>query len=369
MELATLTNLNRTDKPYQVLDLDGQLVSDAPTIAPTRLVEMHRWMWLTRMFSDKIVALQRQGRATTFGPLNGQEASAVGIAAPLLAQDWLGGSYREVGSYMVKGIAPRAFIHGLRGYPLNELYSPEAHCLPFQIVIATQMLHMVGIAMAQKIKGSDAIAVGVCGDGASSEGDFNEALNFAGVFKAPAVLVVVNNGWAISVPRRLQSAAPTFAARGIGFGMPGVLVDGNDVLAVYKTMSEAAVRARAGDGPTLIECITYRTGAHTTADDPTRYVPREDVEYWKERDPIVRFRRYLFDRQLLDEAGEKEMVADIEAEINTAVQADEAETLPPPDAVFNYAFQELTPRLERQRGEMRRELEASEQQHQTRGTH
>jgi pyruvate dehydrogenase E1 component alpha subunit len=284
----------------------------------------------------------------------------------------MAGSYRDAGSYLYKGVSPRAFVHAFRGYPINEQWSKEANCLPYQIVIGTQPLHAVGLAMAAKIKGENSIAVGMCGDGATSEGDFNEALNFAGVFKAPIVLVVVNNGWAISVPRSLQTAAKTIASRGTGFGMPGYQVDGNDVLAVYQMMSQAAQRARSGEGPTLLECITYRTGAHTTADDPTRYVPRADLEYWKERDPIARFRAYLFERQLLDEAGEKEMVAGIEREIAEVVHADEAVPVPTPDYTFELAFQELTPRLQKQREEMRREmqfLKTRSENHQEKGAH
>lgn len=367
METEVITK-DKLDQPFQILDPSGQLVADAPDLPAEKLVAMHRSMWLARIFSDKIIAMQRQGRATTWGSLSGQEASAVGLAAPLQPQDWLAGSYREVGAYMTKGVTPRAFVRALRGYPINENYSKQANCLPFQIVIGTQTLHAVGLAMAAKIKGDDAIAVGVCGDGATSEGDFNEALNFAGVFKAPAVMVIVNNGWAISVPRKKQSAAPLLAMRGEGFGMPACLVDGNDVLAVYKVMSEAAARARAGEGPTLIECLTYRIGAHTTADDPTRYVPREELEYWKQRDPIARFRRYLFDRNILDEASEKALVESVEKEVADAVQADEAQPLPAPDHIFDLTFQQMTPRLHKQRLEMQQEIQTAHQG-QEGGTH
>src|SRR5205085_10282904 len=185
-------------------------------------------------------------------------------------------------------------------------YPRETHCLPIQIVIGTQMLHAVGLAMAAKIAGDPVVAVGVCGDGATSEGDFNEALNFAGVFQAPVVLVVQNNGWAISVPRHKQSAAQTLAARGAGFGIPSQLVDGNDILAVYDVMHKAIERARSGQGPTLIETLTYRIGAHTTADDPTRYRDAAEVEAWRARDPIARFEKFLLARGLLDETQVQE---------------------------------------------------------------
>src|SRR6202045_3301053 len=241
--------------PYQILDSEGNLVGDVPDLSDERMLALYRYMQLGRLFSNKIIALQRQGRATTFGSLVGQEATAVGLAAPLQQQDWLATSYREIASLIVKGVPVPTLVYSFRGFT-PENWPAETHCLPVQIVIGTQMLHAVGLAMAAKIAGDPAVAVGVCGDGATSEGDFNEALNFAGVFQAPVVLVVQNNGWAISVPRHKQSAASTLAARGIGFGIPSVLVDGNDILAVYDTVQQAVERARSGQGPTLVETLT-----------------------------------------------------------------------------------------------------------------
>jgi pyruvate dehydrogenase E1 component alpha subunit len=208
--------------------------------------------------------------------------------------------------------------------------------------------------MAAKIAGDPVVAVGVCGDGATSEGDFNEALNFAGVFHAPVVLVVQNNGWAISVPRHKQSAVQILAARGAGFGIPSVLVDGNDILAVYDVMQQAIERARSGQGPTLIETLTYRMGAHTTADDPTRYRDAAEVEAWRAKDPIERFRRFLMKRDVLTEAQDQQLIAAIEEEINEAVQV--AEAMPPlvPDSIFDFTWADLPPRLQEQRQDLLR---------------
>ncbi|HLZ59891.1 MAG TPA: thiamine pyrophosphate-dependent enzyme, partial [Ktedonosporobacter sp.] len=244
----TIQQIDSDMAAYQILDPEGNLVGNMPDLSPERLLMLYRFMHLGRAFSNKIIALQRQGRATTFGSLVGQEATSVGLAAPLQPQDWLATSYREISSLMVKGVPIPTLVYAFRGF--TPAYPAETHCLPIQIVIGTQMLHAVGLAMAAKISGDPTVAVGVCGDGATSEGDFNEALNFAGVFQAPVVLVVQNNGWAISVPRHRQSAAPTLAARGAGFGVPSVLVDGNDILAVYDVMQQAVERARAGHGPT-----------------------------------------------------------------------------------------------------------------------
>ena len=337
---------------YQVLDVEGNLVGEMPDLSAERLLALYRAMHLGRAFSNKIIALQRQGRATTFGSLMGQEATAVGLAAPLQSQDWLATSYREIASLLVKGVPLSTLVYSFRGF--SPAYPKEAHCLPIQIVIGTQMLHAVGLAMAAKIAGDPAVAVGVCGDGATSEGDFNEALNFAGVFQAPVVLVVQNNGWAISVPRSRQSAAPTLAARGIGFGVPSILVDGNDILAVYAVMQRAIERARSGQGPTLVEALTYRIGSHTTADDATRYRDAAEVEAWRAKDPLARFRLFLLQRNLLEEEHDRQLIAAVEAEINAAVAEAEAMPAPAPDDFFDYMAADLSPRLQEQRADLLR---------------
>src|SRR5437660_7490374 len=345
--------------PYQVLDEQGNLVGEMPDLSAERLLSLYRYMQLGRAFSNKIIALQRQGRATTFGSLAGEEAPAVGLAAPLQPQDWLTTSYRELVFLMVKGLPLPTLIYAFRGFT-PEHYPGENHCLPIQIVIGTQMLHAVGLAMAAKISGDKAVAVGVCGDGATSEGDFNEALNFAGVFQAPVVLVVQNNGWAISVPRNKQSAAPTLAARGAGFGIPSVMVDGNDILAVYDIMQKAIERARSGQGPTLVETLTYRIGAHTTADDPTRYRDPVEVKAWQAKDPITRFQRFLMRRDLLTEDRILQTVDELEEEVNEAVRL--AEAMPPmaPESFFGHTMANLSPRLEEQRADLLRYINQKE---------
>ena len=348
----TIQQIDPGTAAYQLLDVEGNLVGPMPDLDPEKLLELYRLMQLTRAFSNKIIALQRQGRATTFGSLAGQEATAIGLAAPLRPEDWLATSYREIGSLIVKGVPLSTLVHAFRGFA--PAYPAETHCLPVQIVIATQMLHAVGLGMAAKIAGDPVVSVGVCGDGATSEGDFNEALNFAGVFQAPVVLVVQNNGWAISVPRQHQCAAPTLAARGAGFGIPAVLVDGNDLFAVYETMRLAVERARAGQGPTLIETLTYRIGAHTTADDPTRYRDTAEVESWRVKDPIARFQRFLTRRNLLTPEQDDHFVEEVEAEINQAVNEAEEMPTPAPDSFFDYTAADLTPRLQAQREDLLR---------------
>jgi pyruvate dehydrogenase E1 component alpha subunit len=349
--------------PFQILDPEGNLVGEMPALSPERLLYFYRMMRLARAFSDRIIAMQRQGRATTFGSLTGQEAATVGLAVPLQPQDWLATSYREIASLIVKGVPLSTLVYSFRGYtPPN--WPAETRCLPYQIVIGTQIPHAVGLAMAARIAGDPVVAVGVCGDGATSEGDFNEALNFAGVFRAPVVIIVQNNGWAISVPRHRQSAAPTLAARGVGFGVPAALVDGNDILAVYETVRQAVERARAGDGPTLIELLTYRLGSHTTADDANRYRDPAEVEAWRAKDPIARLQKFLRRRDLLSEEQDEEIGASVLAEIDAAVR--EAEAMPPmaPDSFFDYVSATLPPRLQEQRAELLRFVAPSPSQRQ-----
>ena len=352
----TIQQVDASQVPYQILNAEGKLVGTLPDLSDERLLELYRSMQLGRTFSNKVVALQRQGRATTFGSLVGQEATAVGLAAPLQPQDWLATSYREIAALIVKGVPLSTMLYSFRGMTPAD-WPAESRCLPYQIVIGTQMLHAVGLGMAAKIAGEPTVSVGVCGDGATSEGDFNEALNFAGVFQVPVVLIVQNNGWAISVPRKKQSAAPSFAARGAGFGVPARLVDGNDILAVYDAVNQAVEHARSGQGPTLIETLTYRIGAHTTADDPTRYRDAAEVAAWQARDPIARFQTFLLERDLLSQSKIEQMLAEIEEQINRAVEAAESTPNMAPDCFFDYATAELTPRLQEQRADLLRHSE------------
>lgn len=335
---------------HQVLNAEGNLIGEMPNLSTDRLFALYKAMLLSRAFSNKIIALQRQGRATNSSISIGQEATGVGLAAPMQQQDWLAPSYREIPSLIVRGIPISTLFYMRRGY--TPAYPKEARCLPFQIVIGTQILHAVGLAMAAKISRKPEVAVGVCGDGATSEGDFNEALNFAGVFRVPAVIVIQNNGWAISMPRKRQCAASTLAARGAGFGIPSYLVDGNDLFAVYTIMQQALERARSGQGPTLIEALTYRMGAHTTADDPTRYRDHAEVEAWKAKDPIARVRRFLLTSDQLSEEQDQQLLEQVEAEINCAVA--DAEAMPPstPDSFFDDTFANPSQRLQEQRQDM-----------------
>jgi len=345
-----------TDEVHQVLTPSAEVVGDLPDLSASRMLQFYRWMVLGRTFSNRMVAMQRQGRMGTFAPLNGQEAASVGLAGPLKKEDWLVASYRENISYLVKGVPLLAIMKQWGGYITQE-YARKLNCPPFQVVLGTQTLHAVGVAQAIKYNKSQQVVVTACGDGATSEGDFNEALNFAGVFKVPIVFVVQNNGWAISTPRQRQSAARYFADRGPAFGIPGYVVDGNELLAVYHLVAHAVDRARAGQGPTLVETLTYRMGAHTTADDPTRYRSAGEVEAWSDRDPITRFRKFLMDRELLSRAEDEALYQEVAAEIEEAVAAYEAIAAPSPAQQFEFVYGDKSPQLRRQQADWLQDLD------------
>src|ERR1700760_3920737 len=296
MTEAALTPLTVDLEPVQLIAPDGMPTAEVrysrelPAETTCWLYEM---MVVTRDVDAEFVNLQRQGELALFASCCGQEAAQVGAAACLRKTDWLFPQYRELGVYLVRGIPPGHVGAAWRGTWHGGLEFTRKSCAPMAIPIGTQTLHAVGAAMAAQRLGEDSVTVAFLGDGATSEGDVHEALNFAAVFATPCVFFVQNNQWAISTPVSHQTAAPSIAHRAIGYGMPGIRVDGNDVLACLGGMPEGDRRARDGGGPTLIEAITYRMGPHTTSDDPTRYRSDEELDLWATLDPIRRYRTYL----------------------------------------------------------------------------
>jgi 2-oxoisovalerate dehydrogenase E1 component alpha subunit len=326
------------------------------TLPDETLIWLYELMVVTRDLDTEFINLQRQGQLALFPSCRGQEAAQIGAAACLRKTDWLFPQYRELGVYLLRGIPPGNVGLAWRGTWHGGLEFTAKRCAPMAIPIATQALHAVGAAMAAQRLGEDSVTVAFLGDGATSEGDTHEALNVAAVFKAPCVFYVQNNQWAISVPAHKQCVAPTLAHKAIGYGMPGKRVDGNDVLACYAVMAEAAKLARAGGGPTLIESVTYRMGPHTTSDDPTRYRSQREVDYWATLDPISRFRSYLNGGGLWSERVEDRIVSRsirLRAELRDAV-------FDAPDydvaQVFESVYAEMTPDLAQQRQELLAEL-------------
>ncbi len=296
-------------------------------------------MILLRSFDERAINLQRQGRIGTFPPSLGQEASEIGSAHALRASDWVVPSYRDHGALMVHGLPLSNVVLFAMGR--TPSLSSALKALPTSIPIATHLPHAVGLAVAAQKLGTDDVAMAYFGDGGTSEGDFHEALNFAGVFKAPVIFFCQNNGWAISVPRARQTASETLVQKAVAYGIAGRRVDGNDVLAVYQVVGEAAARARRGEGPTLIESLTYRMGPHTTADDPSRYRPADEYQDWKEsRDPIQRMGGFLMAHGLLTPEDDQAIRQAAQDRIQAEVEAAEALAPVEPAGMFQYVFRD-----------------------------
>jgi len=379
-EGAVVSTIDRDPSDrVRVLDEDGNVVGDPPDLDEETLVGMYRDMKLARHFDQRAVSLQRQGRMGTYPPLSGQEGAQVGSSYALEEDDWMVPSYREHGAAVVRGLPLKQTLLYWMGYEAGNDVPEDANILPVAVPIASQVPHAAGLAWSWKLQDRDTDAAdaaesgdtdaadaaasgdtdtaGICyfGDGATSEGDFHEGLNFAGVYDVPMVFFCNNNQWAISVPREKQTRSETLAQKAHAYGFEGVQVDGMDPLAVYKVTRDALAKARdPGEDqlrPTMVEAVQYRFGAHTTADDPTVYREESEVEEWKAKDPIPRLESYLRDEEILDDERVEEIEAEVERQVAEAVDAAESEPRPEPEEMFEHTFAELPPDLERQRDE------------------
>jgi pyruvate dehydrogenase E1 component alpha subunit len=352
----TLTN----DIDYlSILDendqLDSQLEPDIPDDVHLR---MFKAVLLGRRFDERMLDLQRQGRIGTFPPIKGQEASQIGAVALLRDSDWLAPSFRETAAEIMRGRSLESILLYYNGYNEGTIIPDDQKDLPMSVPVASQIIHAVGLGWAAKYRQTDEVVMTFFGDGATSEGDFHEGMNCAAVYQIPVVFVCQNNQWAISVPLAKQTHSETLAQKALAYGMPGIQVDGNDILAVHAATAEAVERARAGGGPTFIECVTYRIMMHTTADDPKKYRSEEEVELWKKKDPLPRYQNYLLKKNILTESD----IVDLEEEIKREIQAaiDQAENqmkeLGDPIEMFDHMYAELSPSLQAQKDELTREL-------------
>ncbi len=339
-------------KMLRILRPDGRCDEKLkPDLSDDTVQGLYRKMVFIRQADQRALSLQRQGRLGTYAPCQGQEAAQVGSAHALGEKDWVFPSFREMGVCYMRGVPLRDIYLYWMGDERGQRVPEDVHVFPVSIPVGSHPLHAVGTAWAAKLQGESICTVTYFGDGATSEGDFHEAMNFAGVFQTPTIFFCQNNQYAISVPRNIQTAAKTLAQKAIAYGFGGIQVDGNDVFAVYAATAEARERAISGKGPTLIEAVTYRFGPHTTADDPTKYRGDEELEQWKPLDPLLRLQKYLGGKKLWSEEWEAQIKGEAEKSINEAVQ--EAEGVPPPkpEEFFQYAFAEMTPTLREQMDE------------------
>lgn len=324
------------------------------------MVEIYRAMVLARRFDGQAGALAKQGVLTVYPSALGQEACQVGAVLAMAPQDWLFPTYRDAMAMVTRGIDPVEVLTPQRG-DWHCGHDPYRHrTAPQSTPLATQLPHAVGLAMAARMRGDDLAALAFCGDGATSEGDFHEALNFAGVYQAPVVFLVQNNQYAISVPFREQTRAAALADRAVGYGLPGHRIDGNDVLAVLRSVADALDLARAGGGPSLIEAVTYRIGPHTTADDPSRYRDRAEERLWESRDPVERFAAFLRTEGVLTEAVEKAAIADADGFAEDLRNRLRADPTFDSDELFAHVFAEPTQLLSEQAEYLRAQVRAEQ---------
>ncbi len=350
-------------EPLQVMGDDGKPTGQTPKIPEETLRRMYEAMVTTRIMNERGMKLQRQGRINFYIGSEGQEAAHVGFGAGFEDRDWYFPHYRDLGVATYRGASIHDMIHQCYGTSTdliqgrqmpNHFSFKDLNYYSISSPLSTHIPHAVGAAYAAKIRGDDVITGVSFGDGSTSEGDFHVAMNFAGVWKTPTVFLCQNNQWAISVPVEKQTASESFAIKAKAYGFDGIRVDGNDILAVYQATREAAEKARRGEGPTLIEAVTYRMGPHSSSDDPDRYVPDEDLEQWGQRDPIDRFRAYLVSQGVLDDAGEEEIRDRINEEISAAIEDAENTSEPSIDSLVEDVYTEVPWHLREQADDLKR---------------
>jgi len=351
-----------TTEPLQVIQADGGVNGYDPGLSEEELVHAYRTMLLVRAFDAICLKLQRSGRIGFSIPNEGVEATQVGAASALRKSDWLFPSYRDFGMALYHGVSPTDMMHNMFG---NALDSARGRQMPvhFSFVepirfvsisspIGTHIPQAVGAAHAAQVRGEDTVVLTSFGDGGTSSLGFHSGMNFAGVWKAPVVFLCQNNGWAISCSSEEQTGSDGFAVKAEAYGMPGVVVDGNDLLAVRKVTVEAVERARAGEGPTLIEARTFRMGGHSTSDDPKRYVPADQIEYWKSRDPLPRFEKYLTASGLLTPEKGEELRKEVEQEVTGAAREAEKVGAPGLETIFSDVYAEIPAHIRKQGEEL-----------------
>lgn len=341
------------NKHYSILDMNGEVLKEEnlPNFSDEELLYLYKIMLYTRIIDDKALSYQRQGRMLTYAPNTGQEAAQVGSAYAMEKSDWLVPAFRELGAWLTHGMPLKNVYLYWYGNEWGSHMPDGVKILPVSVPIASQFQHATGIGMSINYKKEKDVVVTYVGDGGTSQGDFHEALNFASVYKVPVVFIIQNNQYAISVPRKTQTMSENLAQKAIAYNMPGIVVDGNDIFAMYSATKTAIDRARNGEGPTLIEAYTYRLGAHTTSDDPTKYREDSEVELWKEKDPILRFKKYLEKKGILTEEWHERTKKELEDEVTRTFEEIEGNSDTEVEDIFKYQYESMTPQLEEQLSE------------------
>ena len=350
-------------KQLKIMDENGKIVDEKnmPELSKEQVVDAYKYMLYARQVDLKAVAYQRMGRLFTLPPNIGQEAAALGSAYALDKKtDWMVPAFREMAAWLYWGATAKGLYLYWAGSEDGNVTPDDVNFMPSAVPVASQVPHAAGIGFALKYKGEKGVAIAYFGDGATSEGDFHEGLNFAGVFKCPTIFFCNNNQYAISVPRHKQTAAETLAQKAVAYGIPGIQVDGNDFFAVYKATSEAAKWAREGKGPVLIEAVTYRRGFHTTSDDPSKYRTSEEEAKWEVKDPLVRFKKYLDAQGLWDDDKEKEYIDNAKKDISAQFKEVEEYPCTPLESIFKFMYEEMPDGLKNQKVEMEKFLKWKE---------
>ena len=335
----------------QILDEEGSCdESLMPKISNEQIKKIYETIILIRVFDQKAFNMQRQGRLGTYIQFKGQEACQVGSAMALEDKDFLFPMYRNTGLLIARKHPMVQMLQYWNGDERGMKSPDNVNNFPISIPVGTHLIHAAGAAWAAKLRNTKQIAISYFGDGATSKGDFHEAMNFSGVFSLPAVFICENNQFAISVPRNKQTHSETIAQKAIAYGFEGIQVDGMDVFAVYKGTKDAVDKARGGKGPTLIECYTYRMCDHSTSDDASRYRPKEEMELWAKKDPVSRLEKYMRKKGLLDDAYREKVLKHSQETVEKSVTEFEKLSAPDPKDIFKYVFAEMT---EQQKEEMK----------------
>lgn len=347
---------------FRVMDNDGKIILHAwkPDIDDQQILKAYKDMLFARTADLMAVSYQRQGRMFTYPPNYGQEAISGALAVVMRHEDWFVPAFRELGAWLAKGAALKEVFLYFMGYEEGTVFRNANHIMPISVPIASQLTHAAGLGYEIKYHNKDEVVYGIVGDGGTSEGDFHEGLNFAAVWKAPVIFIVQNNQFAISVPFKMQTASKNIAVKSVAYGIPGLLIDGNDLFAMIKSLQWASEHARKGEGPVLIEALTYRKGAHTTSDDPTKYRTKEEEEAWECTDPLKRLKAYLESKKLWSDEQENTIIEEYKKEVDRQFEAAENHTPYALEDVFRFTYVDMPDDLRNQQVEYEKFLQWKE---------